>query len=757
MLARRHRVVLVSHQANRLAEILAEEGLATTSLEAIDKKPQPGSLTLLRGILEKGWVMDGTTHLFSDSELFGFLKQQRLARKRPAVSTKLYIDINPGDYVVHVDHGVARFTGITTIKRNSSTGEYLVLEYAAGDRLYVPTQQIERLSRYIGGGGPPQPGRLGSADWIRAKEKAREAAANMAEELMELYAAREVVPGHAFGGDTIWQGEMEASFPYIETPDQLTVQQQIKDDMEKAKPMDRFVLGDVGYGKTEVAVRAAFKAVMEGKQVALLVPTTVLAQQHYVTFTHRLAAFPVRIEVLSRFRTPKEQQVVLEGLKIGAIDICIGTHRLLQLDVVFNDLGLLIIDEEQRFGVAHKEYLKKMRQEVDVVTLSATPIPRTLHMALSGVRDMSLIETPPEERLPVKTYVTAWDERLIREVVLRELERNGQVYFVYNRVQSIEHIRHKLEVLIPEVSFAVGHGQMPEGELERVMSWFATGRIDVLVCTTIIESGLDVPNANTLIVHQADRFGLTQLYQLRGRVGRGANMAYAYFLYDRDRRLSPNALKRLQTMFEASELGAGFDIAMKDLEIRGAGTLLGSQQSGHISAVGFNLYSQLLAEAVEEQKAGREGKSLEELKSSRLPQPSVDLPLAALIPEEYVNDLESRLELYRRLALARRIEQLKEIETDFADRFGSLPSEVHNLLYAVRLKLKARNAGVSAILTEGGRITIRLLEGLRLDENKLRLVLRDGVRPGGNQLRLNLKKLGRDWRQVLEEVLERLG
>jgi transcription-repair coupling factor (superfamily II helicase) len=324
-------------------------------------------------------------------------------------------------------------------------------------------------------------------------------------------------------------------------------------------------------------------------------------------------------------------------------------------------------------------------------------------------------------------------------------------------VQSIEHIRHKLEVLIPEVSFAVGHGQMPEGELERVMSWFATGRIDVLVCTTIIESGLDVPNANTLIVHQADRFGLTQLYQLRGRVGRGANMAYAYFLYDRDRRLSPNALKRLQTMFEATELGAGFDIAMKDLEIRGAGTLLGSQQSGHISAVGFNLYSQLLAEAVEEQKAGREGKSLEELKSSRLPQPSVDLPLAALIPEEYVNDLESRLELYRRLALARRIEQLKEIETDFADRFGSLPSEVHNLLYAVRLKLKARNAGVSAILTEGGRITIRLLEGLRLDENKLRSVLRDGVRPGGNQLRLNLKKLGRDWRQVLEEVLERLG
>ncbi len=407
--------------------------------------------------------------------------------------------------------------------------------------------------------------------------------------------------------DTVWQRELEASFPYVETPDQIKVQEEVKEDMAKPKPMDRLIIGDVGYGKTEIAIRAAFKAVMDNKQVAVLVPTTVLAEQHYLTFKQRMGAFPVKIDVLSRFRTPKEQKAVIEGLANGSIDICIGTHRLLQKDVVFKDLGLLVIDEEQRFGVSHKEYLKKLREQVDVLTLSATPIPRTLHMSLVGVRDMSVIETPPENRLPIKTYVAEYNDQLVREAILRELERNGQVFFVHNRVQGIAAIANKLKALVPEAQIDIAHGQMPEEKLEQVMFKFQKGESNVLVCTTIIESGLDMPNVNTLIVNRADKFGLTQLYQLRGRIGRGSNLAYAYFLYDKDKRLTPTAEKRLRTIFEATELGAGFGIAMKDLEIRGAGTLLGTKQSGNISAVGFNLYTQLLAQAVEEQKARMSG------------------------------------------------------------------------------------------------------------------------------------------------------
>jgi transcription-repair coupling factor (superfamily II helicase) len=489
--------------------------------------------------------------------------------------------------------------------------------------------------------------------------------------------------------------------------------------------------------------------------VAVLVPTTVLAQQHFATFSQRMDAFPVRIEVLSRFRTPKEQRSIIDGLASGSVDICIGTHRLLQKDVKFKDLGLLIIDEEQRFGVAHKEHLKQMRQEVDVLTLSATPIPRTLHMSLVGVRDMSTMETPPEERLPIKTYVAEYDDHLVREAILRELEGNGQVFFVHNRVQSINYIADNLRSLVPEAKISVAHGQMPEAELERVMADFTQGRSDVLVCTTIIESGLDIPNVNTLIVNRADKFGLTQLYQLRGRVGRGASTAHAHFLSDRGKRLTPIAEKRLRTIFEATELGSGFGIAMKDLEIRGAGTLLGAKQSGHITAVGFNLYCQLLAETVEELKAKRSG-----VKATRpppLPPSTIDLPLAAYIPEEYVPDVETRLGLYQKLAKLDSAEQVQDTAREFRDRFGAPPPEVRNLLYALRIKILAAKTGIESISTEDGQIALRLFEGLRFDKRKLESLARDGVRIGATRLSLSTRRPGKDWQKVLEEVLTRIG
>ena len=757
LLGQKKRLILVSRQASRLSELLGEEDIIAAPLTEIKQVPPPGSLTLIQGSLAEGWVMNNDTYLFTDAEIFGFIKQRRLMKRRPVPHHKLYVDITPGDYVVHVEHGIARFTEVTTLSTNGSEKEYLVLRYAAGDKLYVPTDQIDRVNRYIGAGDrPPVLNRLGTQEWTRTKQRAREAAEDLAQELLALYAAREVVPGFAFSRDALWQQELEAAFPYVETPDQLEAQQQVKADMEKAKPMDRLVCGDVGYGKTEVAIRAAFKTVMDNKQVAVLVPTTVLAQQHFSTFSQRLDAFPVRIEVLSRFKSPKEQHVILEGLTSGKVDICIGTHRLLQKDVAFKDLGLLIIDEEQRFGVNHKEYLKKMRREVDVLTLSATPIPRTLHMSLVGVRDMSTMETPPEERLPIKTYVAEYNERLGREAILRELERNGQVFFVHNRVQSIALVAGKLQLLVPEVNIAIAHGQMPEEDLERVMADFTQGKSDVLVCTTIIESGLDMPNVNTLIVNQADKFGLTQLYQLRGRVGRGANLAYAYFLYDREKHLTPTAQKRLRTIYEATELGAGFSIAMKDLEIRGAGTLLGTKQSGYISAIGFSLYCRLLSEAVEAQKAKLVGVKEKAVKPPRPPTPTIDLPLTAYIPEEYAADVETRLGLYQKMVKLETAEPVAALAQEFSDRFGPLPVEVENLFYAIRIKLLATRAGIDSISTEHGQIVIRRFEGMPFDKQKLEPILKDGIKVGITQLTLNPKRLGGEWQKILEEVLGRI-
>ena len=758
MLAQGQRLILISHQASRLSELLEEEDIIASPTTEVKEIPQPGSLTLVRGLLAGGWVLNNDTYLLTDAEIFGFIKQQRSLKKRPVPRHKLFVDMTPGDYVVHIEHGIGQFTGFTMMRTENGEKEFLVLQYSAGDKLYVPIDQIDRISRYIGGTEqPPLLSRLGTQEWTRTKQKVKESVEKVAEELLALYAAREVVPGFAFAADALWQRELEASFPYVETPDQIEVQKQIKEDMEKAKPMDRLVCGDVGYGKTEVAIRAVFKAVMDGKQVAVLVPTTVLAQQHFSTFSQRLEAFPIKVEVLSRFRSHKEQQAVLDGLASGKVDICIGTHRLLQKDVSFKDLGLLIIDEEQRFGVAHKEYLKKMREEVDVLTLSATPIPRTLHMSLVGVRDMSTMETPPEDRLPIKTYVAEYDERLIREAILRELERNGQVFFVHNRVQSIAMVADRLRRLVPEAKIAIGHGQMPEGALEKVMVEFIQGKSDILICTTIIESGMDMPNVNTLIVNRADKFGLTQLYQLRGRVGRGANLAYAYFLFDKGQRLTPVAEKRLRTIFEATELGAGFGIAMKDLEIRGAGTLLGVKQSGHISAVGFNLYCQLLANAVEKQKARKAGVPEEKAEPVHLPPPSIDLPLPAFIPEEYVSDFVTRLALYQKMVALDKAEQIEAMAAELEDRFGTLPPEVKNLFWAVKIKTLAHKAGIESISNEHGEIVLQLFEGMRFDRQKLAPFLKYGIKIGTIQLEINYRRLGKDWRKVLEEMVRRMG
>jgi transcription-repair coupling factor (superfamily II helicase) len=587
---------------------------------------------------------------------------------------------------------------------------------------------------------------------VRSKQKARESAEKVAQELLALYATRLAINGFAYSTDTIWQQELEASFPYAETPDQITVLENVKSDMMESRPMDRLVSGDVGYGKTEVAIRAAFKAVMDYKQVAFLVPTTVLAQQHLFTFRQRLGAFPIRVEMLSRFRDHIEQQQIVEGLVSGNVDICIGTHRLLQKDIVFKDLGLLIIDEEQRFGVSHKEHFKKIRQQVDVLSLSATPIPRTLQMSLVGVRDMSVMETPPADRLPIKTYVTQYDDRLFREAIIMELDRNGQIFFVHNRVRSITRVADELRALVPEAKIAVAHGRMTEGELEKIMTDFTRGDIDVLVCTTIIESGLDIPNANTLIVDQADIFGLTQLYQLRGRVGRGTNMAYAYLSYDKGKRLTPDAQKRLRTIFEATKLGAGFDIAMRDLEIRGAGNLLGTQQSGHVATIGFNLYTRLLSEAVEEAKARRANKSID-ITKHRIP-PTIILPLPSYIPENYISDVNSRLRFYYRLAGINNEEQIEILKYDFKDRFGSLPQEVENLLYSINIKLLGAKKGFESVSTEDNQIVLRLLPGMHFNREKLEPILRNGIKFGLIQIKLDYKKLGKKWPGILEEIIK---
>ena len=756
LLKQKRRVILTSYQSGRLEELLDEADIFTSPVTEIKLAPSQYSITLVQGSLGQGWNLNDETFIFTDAEIFGFVKQHRSARKHPVPRHKLYTDFVPGDYVVHVEHGIGRFAGVITMGSEGNQKEYMVLQYAGDDRLYVPTDQIDRVTRYVGSSEhAPTLTRLSTQEWSQTKKRVKEAVENVAKDLLALYATREVISGFAFSPDNIWQKEFEASFPYVETPDQLAALSSVKEDMEKPKPMDRLVCGDVGYGKTEIAIRAAFKAVMDGKQVAVLVPTTVLAQQHYFTFMQRMEAFPVKVEMLSRFRTQKEQKKIIDALADGSIDICVGTHRLVQRDVIFKNLGLLIIDEEQRFGVAHKEHIKKMKQDIHVLTLSATPIPRTLHMALAGVRDMSTMDTPPEDRLPIKTFVAEYDDRLIREAILKELERNGQVFFVHNRVQTIHQTTTRMKNLVPEARISIAHGQMSERELENVMTDFIQGKSDVLVCSTIIESGLDMPNVNTLIVDRADRFGLSQMYQLRGRIGRGTNHAYAYLLYDKNRQLTAIAQKRLKIIYEATELGAGFNIAMKDLEIRGAGSLLGLKQSGFISAVGFELYSRLLGEAIAELKARQFGILKEKPKPSKLPIPSIELPFSAYIPEDYIKDLDTRLSLYQRLVKVVDIEQVKVLASDFEDRFGTLPAEVEHLLYTVKIKILAVRAAIQSISFEDGQIVVRRFQGMSFDHSNIKGLVTDGVKVGINHLYINPKRVQR-WQIILERILVNL-
>ncbi|HEX7346078.1 MAG TPA: transcription-repair coupling factor, partial [Candidatus Limnocylindrales bacterium] len=643
------RIVLASDQAPRLAEILDEAGHSVAVVDRIDEAPPPGAIALVGRSLNGGFSggPDGITFV-TDRELFGTVRVRRPKALRRVVPRDILERLTPGDLVVHIDHGVARYQQMLRRGGAGEERDYLELAFAGDDRIFVPVEQIGRVTRYAGGERPTL-SKLGGTEWLRAKQRVRKAVAELADELLALYAARENADGHAYADDTPWQAEMEASFPYEETIDQLRAAAEVKADMERTVPMDRLVVGDVGYGKTEVALRAAFKATQDGKQVAVLVPTTVLAAQHHTTFSQRFAAFPIEVRILSRFVPAKEQAATLDGLADGSVDVVIGTHRLLSKDVRFKDLGLVVVDEEQRFGVAAKERLKQLRREVDVLTLSATPIPRTLNLAMAGIRDLSVIETPPEDRLPIQTRVAEASAGLVRDAILRELDRGGQVFYVHNRVETIEAQAEQLRRLLPDARFVVGHGQMAEGALEKVMIAFAAGEADVLVCTTIIESGLDIPNANTIIIDRADTLGLAQLYQLRGRVGRSSRRAYAYLLYRRRERLSDEARKRLQAIFNASELGAGFQIALSDLEIRGAGNILGAEQSGHMAAVGFDLYSRMLAEAVETQKASREGRAPIVV----APQAVVDLPVDAHLPDDYVPEEAQKLELYRRLARAR--------------------------------------------------------------------------------------------------------
>ncbi|MEO8393840.1 MAG: transcription-repair coupling factor [Chloroflexota bacterium] len=730
------RVVTVTMQAARMTELWQEQEASpfAPTADSITEPPAPASVTFVEGALQEGWRLrtgGSEIHVFTDAEIFGWSRpepRRRKPTKQARTPEGAYADLNEGDYVVHVDYGVGRFAGMRRRTVENTLREYLLIEYAGTDSLFVPIHQADRLTRYVGPDDrPPTLSKLGQADWIRIKSKARQAVEDEARELLALYAKRASAPGLAFSPDTPWQHELEASFPYVETEDQLKAVREVKHDMEEPHPMDRLICGDVGYGKTEVALRAAFKAVNDSKQVAFLVPTTILAQQHYETFSQRLAPFPMKVEALSRFRTKEEQTKILKQLAAGEIDIIVGTHRLLQTDVNIPNLALVIIDEEQRFGVKHKEYFKNLRAQVDVLTLTATPIPRTLYMGLTGVRDISMIQTPPEDRLPVITHVGAFDDRLVRQAVIREMERGGQVFFVHNRVQSIEIAREHLERIVPEARLIVGHGQMDERLLEGVMERFGNGEYDILISTSIIESGLDIPNANTLIVDRADWFGLAQLYQIRGRVGRSANQAYAYFFHPPAARLTEDARARLETLTEYTELGSGFQIAMRDLELRGAGDILSTKQTGHVAAIGLHLYTQMLSKAVRDLK-GTSAKKDDLTPTISESSVLIDLPLPAYLPTDWIPEISLRLQIYRRIGGLNTVDEVNAMRDELRDRFGILPAAVEGLLYQMSVKLLAQDANASAILHRDNFAEVRLPYLVELDRPRLERDLGKGIR-----------------------------
>jgi transcription-repair coupling factor (superfamily II helicase) len=758
-------VVVVSRQAPRIADMLSDLGLHTAPHASLPEPPGSGGVAVVHGILGAGWTMGAGTEemiVLTDGELFGWRMPRRRRASRAAEASRaidVFAEYLPGDLVVHIEHGIGVFRGLERVRVGDVDRDYLKLEYAHGDALFVPTHQADRVARYVGVGDiEPAVSRLGTADWERAKERAKKAVEDIAADLLTLYARREVARRAAFAPDSAWQAEMEAAFPYVETDDQIKAIDAVKRDMESERPMDRLVVGDVGFGKTEVAVRAAFKAVTNGKQVAVLVPTTILAQQHLDTFRDRLAAFPVRVDMLSRFRNRKEQKVTLEALASGEIDIVIGTQRLLSEDVRFRSLGLLIVDEEHRFGVKDKERLRTLKENVDTLTLTATPIPRTMHLALSGLRDLTTIDTPPDERLPVSTHVGVFDESVVKLALRRELARRGQVFYVYNRVQGIELVAHKVERLVPEARVEVAHGQMREDELAGAMLRFASGAVDVLVCTSIVESGLDIPNANTLIVERADRFGVAQLHQLRGRVGRGPQRAYAYFLYAPGATLSPEAASRLEAIAEAADLGAGFRLALRDLEIRGAGEILGARQHGQVAAIGLDLYTRLLAEAIKKLRADEPGPSdqvareLEAIDPGGLP--TVDLPLDAYLPETYVPGPEERTRLYRRMAAADELGTVNDLSAELKDRFGRPPEPVSNLLAVVELRVLAHAARARGVSREGRYGTAHWAPAYELDREAFRSRLPAGARIGRHQISIPLEGPPSAWLPRMRALLE---
>jgi transcription-repair coupling factor (superfamily II helicase) len=706
------RVVCVTEghgPAERLAEVFAEGEVPARAVENIEQAPEPGVVLISQGALEHGFVAQGIKlAVLTENDLVGQRStaerraQQRMpSRRKKAVDP---LELAPGDFVVHEQHGVGRY--IEMMQRTVGTGqqratrEYVVIEFAPskrgqpGDRLYVPTDQLDQVTRYVGGEQPTLD-KMGGGDWAKRKGRARKAVRQIASELIKLYAARQATKGHAFAADTPWQRELEDAFPFVETPDQLATIDEVKRDMERITPMDRVVCGDVGYGKTEIAVRAAFKAVQDGKQVAVLVPTTLLVQQHHATFAERYAAFPVNVAGLSRFQTDKEAKAAIDGLADGSVDVVIGTHRLLSGEIDFKDLGLVIVDEEQRFGVEHKEQLKRLRTAVDVLTMSATPIPRTLEMSITGIREMSTIATPPEERHPVLTFVGGYDEGQVTAAIRRELLREGQVFFVHNRVNTIEKAAARIRQLVPEARVTVAHGQMPEHHLEQVIQDFWEKRADVIVCTTIVESGIDISNANTLITERADLLGLSQLHQLRGRVGRGRERAYAYFFFPPEKPLTETAHDRLATIAQHADLGAGMHVAMKDLEIRGAGNLLGGEQSGHIADVGFDLYVRLVGEAVAEYRGDT---TVEE------PDVKIELPIDAHLPHDYVPSQRLRLEMYQRLAAVRDEDGIASLVEELHDRYGDIPQPVLNLIEVARFRNRARQAGLTDVTLQGNLI-----------------------------------------------------
>lgn len=706
-----YRVVLLSGsrtRAKRLAEDLRDYDLSSFYSEDMQREVKPGEIMAAYGYASEGYEYPMLKFVvISESDIFGRKKKKKKRKKYEGQRIQDFAELKPGDYVVHENHGIGVYKGIEKIEVEKIVKDYMKIVYAEGGVLYIPVAQMDLIQKYAGADAKkPRLNKLGTIQWGKTKSQVKKAVQIVAKDLVELYAVRQQSEGFVYGPDTVWQKEFEEMFPFEETDDQLQAIEDTKHDMESKKIMDRLICGDVGYGKTEIAIRAAFKAVQEGKQVVCLVPTTILAQQHYNTFVQRLKEFPVRIDLLCRFRSAAEQKKTIEDTKKGFVDILVGTHRVLSKDVVFKDLGLLIIDEEQRFGVTHKEKIKKLKENIDVLTLTATPIPRTLHMSLIGIRDMSVLEEAPNERMPIQTYVMEYNDEMVREAITRELARDGQVYYVYNRVNDIADVAGRIQSLVPDANVAFAHGQMKERELEDIMYDFINGDIDVLVSTTIIETGLDIPNANTMIIQDADRFGLSQLYQLRGRVGRSNRMAYAFLLYQRDKLLKEVAEKRLSAIREFTDLGSGIKIAMRDLEIRGAGNLLGEAQSGHMEAVGYDLYCKMLNEAVRQLKGGPEAETFTTL---------IDLNVDAYIPEYYIKDEYQKLDIYKRIAAIESEEELEDMTEELIDRFGDIPKKVQQLLVIASLKSLAHSVYVTAIEQKGEEIRFTMYEKAKID------------------------------------------